>query len=247
MLCRVVQGLLLHDYYGALLYEKPPAGFNGKSRQTLAVAKRLEDVLGANNVPLALSRAPFEREVGTCRDYALMLCSMLCHKGRAARVRCGFASYFGAGRHEDHWICEVWLTKARCWAQVDPQLDPAHCTHLGIGFDTTDMPTGAFVTGVEAWQRCRHGENPEAWGKSDAAGLWFVEVNLARDVLSLCHCECSDWDNWRDASPEHREPDEERLVAGDLLAEQWRAWVKAAPGCVAPVSARHRPGNPAWF
>lgn len=77
------------------------------SRETLPVAQRLTRILEHNACPSRISRSPDSREIGTCRDLALMLCSMPRGKGIAARPRCGFASYFNAG-WEDHWVCEYW-------------------------------------------------------------------------------------------------------------------------------------------
>jgi hypothetical protein len=45
----------------------------------------------------------WRKAVGQRRDFALMMCAFLRAKGTAARVRCGFASYFGEG-WEDHWV-----------------------------------------------------------------------------------------------------------------------------------------------
>ena len=39
-LCRVLQGLLIHDHGGLHLYGAPPPGFAGASRTTLPVAQR---------------------------------------------------------------------------------------------------------------------------------------------------------------------------------------------------------------
>ncbi|WP_456781864.1 transglutaminase domain-containing protein [Bradyrhizobium sp. USDA 3315] len=38
----------------------------------------------------------------TCRDFSLMLCSVLRHHGVPARIRCGFGRYFAPHPFHDH-------------------------------------------------------------------------------------------------------------------------------------------------
>jgi len=105
-LCEIIQGLLLHDAAGRSLYGTPPAEVDFSRRTTLALARRLDLILAADPRPLSEARAPFQRSVGTCRDFALMLCAVLREQGTPARLRCGFADYLGGGRFRDHWVCE---------------------------------------------------------------------------------------------------------------------------------------------
>ena len=221
-LCAVVQGILLHDYTGGLFYGTPPEDFALQSRKTLPVEERLGAVLARDAAPLAQARPPFERCVGTCRDFALMLTAMLRHKGTAARVRCGFARYFGAG-FEDHWVCEYWRADEGRWALADPQLDAAHRTHFAIGFDPADMPRDQFLLAWEAWAAIEEGADPQSFGHGDDAGLWFVEVNLARDLLALSKQERSDWDTWRACRPDLKTLDDARRASAGLLANRTQA------------------------
>jgi hypothetical protein len=72
-------------------------------------------------------------------------------QGRAARVRCGFASYLGGVPWEDHWICEVQFDGR--WQRVDAQLDKIFQKALEIDFACVDVPSEVFLTADEAWQR----------------------------------------------------------------------------------------------
>ena len=87
-LCRIVQGVLIHDSAGGRFYGRPPDRFHLASRETLPVAERIDAILTACGDPISVPRQPFERSVGTCRDFALMLCGMLREHGVQARVRC---------------------------------------------------------------------------------------------------------------------------------------------------------------
>jgi hypothetical protein len=93
-LINIVQGLLIHlDWLDAYPVDK--GRFAAMPRETLTIARRLDQVLERSAVPLRVARPPSERSVSTCRDYSLMLCSLLRSHGVPARLRCGFASYFG--------------------------------------------------------------------------------------------------------------------------------------------------------
>ncbi|MCA6321571.1 MAG: transglutaminase domain-containing protein, partial [Phenylobacterium sp.] len=99
-----IQGLLIHggavEYYGLAQQEF--------SRETLSVDSRLGAILTEDDRPLSVERAPQDRALGTCRDYAVLVCAAMREHGRPARVRCGFASYLGGAMWEDHWLCELW-------------------------------------------------------------------------------------------------------------------------------------------
>jgi hypothetical protein len=226
-LCGIVQGLLLHDYYGLRLYGAPPRHVVEASRATLPVAARLDAILAASPGPLDWPRAPFERAVGTCRDFALLLCALLRQQGVPARVRCGFALYFLGGEWEDHWVCEYWQAADGRWALADAELDAPHRRHLGIAFDPADLPRAQFLLAWEAWERCRADPALEpGFGHGEARGAWFLQVNLARDLLALCQRETSAWDTWRSWPQPLRALDASARRRSDRLA----ALAKAAGG-----------------
>lgn len=212
----IVQGLLIHDA-GLHLYGLTADAFATASRDTRPVSDRLATALVSGR--LSEARAPTDRALGTCRDYALLTTALLRHQGTPARVRCGFATYFRPGFHADHWITERWLPRERRWARADAQLDGPHRSHLGIGFDISDMPDGAFLTGGEAWRLVRSGAaDPATFGHGTACGEWFMRVNLARDLLALGKHEVSDWDRWREAAPQDHSLDDKDLAWCDVAA-----------------------------
>jgi hypothetical protein len=215
----IIQGLLLHcDWL-------PDYGLDANhhsvaSRQTLPIADRLTGIVARDNRPLRTPRSADQRAVGTCRDFALMLCSILRCKGIPARVRCGFAAYFGTG-WEDHWVCEYWDDAACTWRLSDPQLDGIVRSKCRIDFDPTNVPRDLFVTAGQAWSDCRAGRSdPDRFGKSDFAGLWFVRLNVVRDHHALNGREVSIWDSWRAASPATRVVSDHEIVWLDDLAER---------------------------
>jgi hypothetical protein len=137
---RIVSELITHiswtSRYGIVVSSPLP-------RDTLAVAERLRLTLAAAPTSLTSAQPAERRTFGTCRDYALLLCGMLRHHGRPARVRCGFATYFTASPHEDYWICEHWSDSAARWIRADAQIDDTQRSHLGLAFDCADEPNRA--------------------------------------------------------------------------------------------------------
>ena len=84
---RTIQGLLIHTGW-LTAYGVDEKSFGAVSRQTLPVATRLAAILRSDARPFDIPRLPGQRAVGTCRDFALLLCSILRSKRIPARVRC---------------------------------------------------------------------------------------------------------------------------------------------------------------
>ena len=218
-----IQGLLIHDHFGKVLYETPPRSIHSASRATLPVTDRLAQILVRDSTPALAPLATADRVVGTCRDFALMLCSFLRHKGYAARVRCGFANYLGGENYEDHWLCEYWDRGEDRWVKADAQLDSAQRDHLKIDFDPADVPEFRFIVAHRAWELVRTEAMEADWfGHGEDRGLWFIRVNMARDLMALCKHETSPWDDWRAMSAEERAVDNLGQSEGDWMADRVR-------------------------
>ena len=215
-LCQIVQGVLVHiswaDKYG--LTDKTTL-----DRTTQPVEERLKLILEACPVALSQARPPTARSPGTCRDFALVLCSMLRQHHIPTRIRCGFATYLAPGRLEDHWICEYWKPEEQRWAVADAQLNQLHKERLSIMFDTTDVPSGEFLNAGKAWLAFRKGEMAgETFGHGEYSGDWFLRINVVRDLLALHNQEVSAWDSWRGATPESKTLDDGALGMCDRIA-----------------------------
>lgn len=195
-LCQVVQGILLHGFlaerYGVTLSEA-----RKQELHIRPVSEQLARIWELEEHPLTMPRAPEKRVIGTCRDFSLMFCSMLRHQGIPARARCGFATYFLAERYEDHWICEYWNSQEERWVMVDPQIDHLQQEEFDIHMNILDLTSEDFLSGANAWQRCRSGQaDPNRFGIRDMRGLWFIRGNLVRDLASLNKMELLPWDLW---------------------------------------------------
>jgi hypothetical protein len=168
--------------------------------------------------PLTETRLLERKVVGNCRDFTLLLVSILRHQGIPARARCGFGAYFLPGHYEDHWVCEYWNAAQARWVLVDAQLDDFQCSAMKIHFDPLDVPRDEFIVAGLAWQMCRSRQaDPESFGIFDMHGLGFIRGNLVRDVAALNKVELLPWDCWGIIeAPEPNSPDD--LVFLDKLA-----------------------------
>jgi len=194
-LCRVTQRLLLHPFhterYGVELTEQ---------RRKEVRLREVEDILHRaielDERMLIENREPQKRVTGHCRDYAVLLCSFLRYKGIPARVRVGFATYFGTELHQSHWICEYWSQNRKKWITVDAQLDDIQSRYYKIDFDPLDVPAGKFL--------CAGQEYKLVSNKSDVSNhinaydgedfLHVIRRSLIQDLAALNKMEVEVWD-----------------------------------------------------
>lgn len=193
---QAIQGVMLHLHwagrYGITLNRVRQDEANLRT-----VKDRLAKILELGDAPLSEPRPLSKKTVGTCRDFSLLLTAILRHNGIPARARAGFGTYFTPGRFEDHWVCEYHHPEEARWVMVDPQLDALQCEALSIDFDPLDLPLEKFVSGGQAWQRCRSkGADPNDFGIFDLRGLDFIKGNVIRDFLALNKIELLPWDNF---------------------------------------------------
>lgn len=193
-LVAMLQGALVHIFwaerYGLKLDETRQAEV-----QLRPAWKRFARLFELDASRLSEPRPLERRLVSNCRDFSLMLVALLRWQGKPARARCGFGTYFRPGRYEDHWVVEVF--EGGRWRMVDAQLDALQRQVLDIRFDPLDMPSGAFITGGQAWQLCRNGgANPRHFGIFKWHGWDFIRGDLYRDLLALDRFEILPWDHW---------------------------------------------------
>ena len=195
-LVKVVQGCTVHIFwaerYGLKLSPERQAEV-----QLRTMPRRLERMLQLDPGPVTQPRPLEHKLVGNCRDFTLLLVSLLRHQSVPARARCGFGAYFLPGHYEDHWVAEVWDADEQRWKLVDAQLDAFQCEVLKVPFNPLDVPRDQFISGGKAWQMCRSGQaDPDSFGIFDMHGLGFVRGDFVRDVAALNKIELLPWDCW---------------------------------------------------
>jgi hypothetical protein len=196
-----VQNLVLHPLFAGARDVAMPA-VAAADREARSIRRLLDRVKARDSKPLWQPRGDGEKFFGTCRDYALLACSLFCHNKVPARLRVGFADYFTAGFLEDHWLCEYWDGGA--WKLLDAELDRRAMADFAIDFDPTDVPDSRFLRAGAAWRRVRADAlDPARLGVSviGASGQWFAAGSLFRDIAVLAgREELLPWDYWGQAS-----------------------------------------------
>ncbi|MEU8607379.1 transglutaminase-like domain-containing protein [Actinoplanes sp. NPDC048791] len=195
-IARVVQGLLIHEFwadaYGVTLAEPD------RDRVNLRRVEQVLDAVSArDDRPLDVPRAPEQRIATNCRGFSVMAVALFRARGVPARARCGFGTYFKPGWFEDHWVAE-YLDGGR-WKLLDAQIDGLQRRHLGLDFDLTDVSRDQFVIAGDAWTRTRAGQaGPDRFGLTmiNEAGAWWIAANLMRDAAALDKMELLPWDLW---------------------------------------------------
>jgi hypothetical protein len=220
-LCSVVQNNLIHVFWAERMGVNLTEG-QQSTLQMRSVSEKLAHIAETNDQPLNIPRPIDQRQVGNCRDFTILLVSMLRHKGIPARARCGFGAYFEPGHYEDHWVCEYWNALKRRWVMVDSQLDSFQTGALNIKFNPLDVPPDEFLTAGKAWKTCRSGKaNPDKFGIFDMHGLRFIWGDVVRDFLALNKVEILPWDGgwgFLDQKISDPLPDNETLMLYDRIA-----------------------------
>ncbi|WP_028800705.1 transglutaminase-like domain-containing protein [Streptomyces sp. 142MFCol3.1] len=210
-LARIVRDVIIHRGEGERFGVTLPEARLHEDAESRYVTEILRLLGERSDRPLTERREPAERFVGTCRDFSLLLCSLLRATGTPARLRCGFATYFVEGFHEDHWVTEYRLPDG------DRRLVDAQIAHgpYDVDFDPLDVPRDRFVVAGQAWRECRAGRaDPAGFGVSwlkELRGLWYVRGNVLHDLAALNGVEVLPWDGW---GPEIL--DDASLTAEDL-------------------------------
>ncbi|CAG20350.1 transglutaminase-like domain-containing protein [Photobacterium profundum] len=219
-ICEFVQHNLIHAYwlkrYGVQVEES--AKFS--EMQTRHSKDIITLAMNKSGQSFDVKRNPKDRVVSVCRDFALVLCSVLRAKNIPARIRCGFATYLVAGHFEDHWICEYWNQQESRWVMVDAQLDSTHLAILNFDFDPCDVPSSEFLYAGKAWALCRGDfTSPDKFGFNSFNGLPFIKGSIIRDLYALSKVELLAWDIGWGILPEYITPidgDGEVLLLDEL-------------------------------
>jgi hypothetical protein len=197
-LARVIQGVIIHPgwarRYGVEVSELDNTRFGLRLVEDLL--RRIEQRHAGS---LTVARPPADRIGAICRNFGVLLVSMLRQQGIPARLRIGFAGYFGGRRAYDHRIAEYWDEARQRWVLADPQMDDLQRRYRHITFDTLDIgPNDPFLRAGDVWTRCRAGAlAPEDFGDSDTdIGMPPIRYALLHDFAALNKFEllgCDDW------------------------------------------------------
>ena len=199
-LAGIIHGLLLHKLVAN--YYKVTLGRVQRAEQFLrTVEQRLAKLMEVDPAPLITPREPHQRQVGMCRDFALLHVSMLRHKGIPARMRVGFAKYLDPKGPLiiDHWIAEYWNADQSRWVLTDPQIDDIQREIMRITIDVTSLRRNEdFYLAGSAWQLCRQGKARSSLFRFSERwkGMPCIRGNMLHDFQALNKFELGVQDYW---------------------------------------------------
>jgi excinuclease ABC subunit A len=221
-LVKTVQGLVIslpwEDVYGL---DTPRERHREIYLRT--VPEMLRRILELNPSSLTMKRQPEKRKVSLCRDFAVLLVSMLRHQGVPARVRVGFAGYYRAEipRYWDHRIAEYWNRELKRWVLVDAMTEEPIRERLRFKIDPLNVDRNSqFLLAGDVWQKCRAGKaKPQEFGDSpDDLGLPPIRYALLQDFDYLNKNELVGFDAWHEliSKPENEVTEEERRLLDEI-------------------------------
>jgi excinuclease ABC subunit A len=190
------------------------------------VPEMLKRILELDPSSLTAERPPQKRKVSLCRDFAVLLVSILRHQNVPARVRVGFAGYYRAEtpRYWDHRIAEYWNERLNRWVFVDAMTEEPILERLRFKIHPLNIDIGSqFLLAGDVWQRCRVGKaEPQEFGDSpDDLGMAPIRYALLQDFDYLNKNELVGFDAWHSLinKPENELTKEEKTLL-DEIAEK---------------------------
>jgi excinuclease ABC subunit A len=223
-LAKTVQGLVIslpwEDAYGL----DTPRERHGEI-YLRTVPEMLKRILELDSSSLTVKRPPQKRKVSLCRDFAVLLTSMLRHQSVPARVRVGFAGYYCSEtpRYWDHRIAEYWNDRLNRWVLVDAMTEEPILERLTFKIDPLNIDSSSqFLLAGDIWQRCRAGKtDPQEFGDSpDDLGMSPIRYALLQDFDYLNKNELVGFDAWHELiSKSEKEVTEQDKHLLDEIAE----------------------------
>jgi len=202
-LVQIVQGLIIQENDGQL-FDYVITKQRHIETNLRYVKKMLAQIVALDKRDLTTVREPAQRLVGTCRDFALLLCAMLRYHQIPARIRVGFARYIypNTNFNSDHVVLEYWNANAKEWHLIDPRISAFHIAkkRFQIDFDVFNVPRTQFISAGNAWLACQSGAaQADQYGFgliNRINGLWYIRNKIMQDLAALNKHEPLLWDVW---------------------------------------------------
>jgi formylglycine-generating enzyme required for sulfatase activity len=179
-LCILIRSQFIHPYAELSEYRDlfPKERWDEQLKYP-TVKSVLEGLVAYDSRGFVKDRKPETRLVLGCRDYSLLLASVLKYRGIPARLRTGHAKYLMPGFHISHVICEVWNEDDKRWMLVDPSTGM-------VDFSRED-----FDFSYDAWLKMQKGEiDPNIFGSpGKGSGMMSIVVKIPHDLASLLGAE----------------------------------------------------------
>jgi formylglycine-generating enzyme required for sulfatase activity len=179
-LCSLIRSQFIHPYEELPEYRDlfPKERWDEQLKYP-TVKSVLQGLMAYDSRGFVKDRKPENRLVLGCRDYSLLLASVLKYRGIPARLRTGHASYLIPRFHTSHVICEVWNEDDKRWMLVDP------------GLNMIDFGREKFDFSYDAWLKLQKREiDPTLYGSpGKGSGMMSIAVKVSHDLSSILGAE----------------------------------------------------------
>ena len=179
-LCNLIQSQFVHPYahLPKVRNQFPKERWNETVRYP-SVKTILEGLVSYDSSGIMKERKIEDRLILGCRHNAILLASILKHRGIPARVRYGHATYLIPDFHTSHVICEVWNENDQRWMLVDPSTA------------MVDLNREQFDISNDAWLQMQNGEtDPNLFGiPRRYNGLGSIVAKVCADLASVLGTE----------------------------------------------------------
>ncbi len=180
-LCRLIKSQFIHPFSELPQYRDqiPEERWNEWLTSYPTVQSIMKGLLTYDSRGFVNDRKPEDRLVLGCREYAILLASVMKYRGIPARIRVGHAPYLETGLHLSHAICEVWNETESRWMLVDP------------GLNMIDFNRDQFDFSNEVWLKMQKGDiNPDFYiAPPNITGLVSILGKISLDLSSLLGAE----------------------------------------------------------
>jgi len=174
-ICKVIKSQLIHPVADLPMYnELIPPERSYEDLKYPTVQTILAGLKTYNPDGLIFDRKPADRLVVSCRYHAILLASILKHRGIPVRIRYGFATYLFPEYHIYHVICEVWNDNEKRWMLIDPDRQ------------MIDFPSQQFEFAGDVWIKYQQGKiDPNTYGIPNWWGPHPILDVLCHDLASI--------------------------------------------------------------
>ena len=178
-LCSLIKSQFVHAYAELPNYSNLfPEERWDETMKYSTVKSILEGLYEYDSRGLVKDRKVEDRLVLICQHNAILLASILKHRGIPARVRGGYATYIAPGMHINHAICEVWNDFEKRWMLVDPSMDKV------------DFSRDLFDFSNDVWLLVQEKEtDPNIYGNGHHSGLTSIIAILNTDLAMVLGTE----------------------------------------------------------
>ncbi|HSW69752.1 MAG TPA: AMP-binding protein [Gammaproteobacteria bacterium] len=200
-LCEILHGILLH-FLDAKSFNCDVLPSRLAEMDCRQIKQIIQKVIELDDTLFHSPREISKKILSSCRDFSLLLCSVLRHKKIPARLRFGFTAFLFPGFHHDQTLMEYWDENKKSWCLINARMNSLFIKkyHVKAEDDFYNVSRNSFFVAGDAWLRCRSGtKQADQFGTGNinrVTGWRYIRNKLLQDFAALNKVEMLPWDCW---------------------------------------------------